>query len=89
MAPVKMSPDREIKELEQRWCQSRRAIPVYAAMFAVIAILFWLFGQFSTVPAWLTIVLAIALLEMTAFTLIGDAVNCIYCSRKLKALRSR
>ncbi len=83
-----MSPDQEIGELEKRRRQSRRAIPVYAVLFAVVAILFWLFGQFATIPVWLTIVLVIVL-GMTAFTLIGDVVNCIYCSLKLKALRSR
>lgn len=81
-----MSRDRDLKALEKRLRQSRRAVPVYAGMLVGVVFVFGLLGWLNVMPVWLTIVFAIAV-GMTTFTLIGDLVNCRVCTRQLKALQ--
>ena len=78
-----MSKDKEIKEFEKHWRQSREAVPIYAVMFIAAAAIIWLLSRFFTIPLWITIIV----LGLTAFTLIGDIINCFHCSRKLRTLR--
>jgi len=80
-----MSKEKEIKELEKYWRQSREAIPIYAVMFIVAAATLWLLSRFFTIPLWITIIV----LGMTAFRLIGDIINCFYIPRKLRTLRHK
>lgn len=78
-----MSTDNRIKEFEKRWRQSRKAIPIYAIMLIAAAGSIWLLSLFLAVPPWITIIV----LGLTAFTLVGDIINCFHCARKLRTLR--
>ncbi len=78
-----MSTDKEIKELEKHWRQSRQAIPISAVMLVAAAGIIWLLSRFFTIPLWVTIVV----LGLTAFTLAGDIMNCFHCARNLRTLR--
>jgi len=78
-----MSTDKEIKELEKHWRQSRQAVPIYAVMLVAAAGIIWLLSRFFTIPFWVTIIV----LGLTAFTLVCDIINCFHCARKLRALR--
>jgi hypothetical protein len=78
-----MNTDKEIKELEKHWRQSRRAIPVYVGMLLAAAGILWLLARFFSIPVWVTVIV----LGLTAFTLIGDVINCFHCARKLRTLR--
>lgn len=69
-----------IRDLRKRRRQSAQAIPVYTGMLIVLAVLLWLVGWFITVPFWL----AAIVLGMTAFTLVGDIINVVYCDWRLR-----
>ncbi len=74
---------KEIQELEKHWRRSRKAIPIYTAMLVAVGGILWLLGRFFAIPLWISVVA----LGLTAFTLVGDIINCFYCARKLRALR--
>jgi fatty acid desaturase len=84
MARSDMSTDKEIKELEKRWRQSRKAIPIYTVLFVAAAGIVWVLSRFFAIPLWITLIV----LGLTAFTLIGDIINCFHCAWKLRALRN-
>jgi hypothetical protein len=69
-------------ELEKGFRYSRIAIPVCALMLIVLLALWILASRFVTVPIWLTVIVFGA----TGFTLLGDIVNYVYCSRRLRAI---
>ncbi len=78
-----MSTDIQIKDFEKAWRRSRRAIPIYLGILVAAALILWLLARFFPIPLWLTVIL----LGLTAFTLIGDIINCFYCARKLRTLK--
>jgi len=78
-----MSNGEEIRTLEERWRQSRRALPVYVGMLIVAVGSLWLVTRFIAIPGWIIILF----LGLTLLTLIGDTINCLHCARKLKTLR--
>jgi hypothetical protein len=63
---------RDIRKAQRH---SARAIPVYAALLVLSALLLWLAGRFVTVPVWLIA----TVIGLTAFTLVGDMVNVVCC----------
>jgi hypothetical protein len=58
---------------------SARAIPVYAAILVLSALLLWLAGRFVAVPGWLTV----TVVGLTLFTLVGDIINVACCEWRL------
>ncbi|MGA2070385.1 MAG: hypothetical protein ABSG97_03475 [Sedimentisphaerales bacterium] len=78
-----MDTEEKIKELEKARLKSKKAIPIEAGSFVVVVLGLWVVSKFAFVPVWVT-VLSIGL---TAFPLLGDIINYIYCGRKLKALQ--
>jgi intracellular septation protein A len=80
-----MNTEKEIKKFEKARTQSRKAIPVTAVSFVVLAFVFWIIVRFVSVPVWVIVIV----LGVTALTLLGDIINYIYCGRKLKALFSK
>lgn len=78
-----MDSEGEIKELEKNRRLSGQAIPVYAGLLGISALILWGVGRFVRVPPWVSIIV----LGMTAFTLVGDVFNYFYCGWKLRKLR--
>jgi hypothetical protein len=78
-----MSTDKEIKELEKARMYSKKHIPVDAGCLVVASLGFWIISKFFSVPIWLIVIV----LGVSAFTLLGNIINYIFCGRKLKALQ--
>jgi len=78
-----MTTNREIKQIEKHWRRSRRAIPIYAGMLVAAIGTLWLLSRFVAIPLWVIVIV----LGVTAFTLIGDIINCFHCARKLRTLK--
>jgi hypothetical protein len=75
-----MQTDERIVELQRAYRNSARAIPIYAVMFAVCGVAFWIARMLVTVPTWLIIVV----LGMTGVVIVGDVINLFYCRWKLE-----
>ncbi|MGA2070557.1 MAG: hypothetical protein ABSG97_04345 [Sedimentisphaerales bacterium] len=78
-----MNTEEEIEKFEKARLKSKKAIPIEAGSFVVVALGLWIVSKFAFVPVWV-MVLAIGL---TAFPLLGDTINYIYCGRKLRTLQ--
>ncbi len=74
-----MNTDEEIKKLEKARLISKKAIPIEAVSFVVVSLGLWIISKFVSVPIGIIVIL----LGLTAFTLLGDIINYIYCGRKL------
>jgi hypothetical protein len=80
-----MSSQSATEELEKNRRRSARAIPVYACLLLAAAGGLWIASRMVTVPLWITVIV----LGVTAFTLLGDICNYVYCGRRLRVLRER
>jgi hypothetical protein len=67
-------------DLRKARTQSARAIPVYAALLVLSALLLCLAGRFVVVPVWLTV----TVVGLTIFTLVGDVMNVARCEWRLR-----
>jgi hypothetical protein len=68
------------RDLRKARRHSARAIPVYAVLLTALSVLLWLAWRFFSVPTWL----AVVVLGLTAFTLLGDIINVSYCDWRLR-----
>ena len=78
-----MNTEKEIKEFKKARLSSKKAIPIEAGSFVVVVLGLWIISKFVSVPIWVIVIL----LGLTAFTLLGDIINYIYCGRKLRTLQ--
>ena len=81
--PSDMTRDKEVEELEKHWRQSRKAIPINLGLLIATGGILWGLARFFTIPVWVMVII----LGLTAFTLIGDLINCFHSARKLRKLR--
>ena len=75
---------KHIKELEKYLRQSKRAILGILAFGAIVLLILLATEVFCDVPWWVYVLL----LWVVPFGLIGDGINSVYISRRLKALNS-
>jgi heme A synthase len=60
--------------------QSIQALPVAVGFLAAICIILFVVNLFVSVPAWL----AVVLVAVAAFSVLGDAINIIYLAHRLR-----